>query len=250
MPWELSYVQMLSREGGTRNSVAGLAQDYLEVVGVSAGGEVEAVRESIRKEIGDEAFSVMPSLPGVGDEYRLISFIDDAIARRRRLVVRFPDSPEAHYQLGSFLGMVGKHTGVREFVDQGILECRIASGLCPQWDAPAVERGIILTNFGSHEEALHELERVGRELPERTPHWGFAMGYVLTELERFPEGLEHLEAVIEVRSDYALAYNCAARCAFMMSDGVKGRRYSKEAHRLGESEEYYSWQRGDFRVRR
>ena len=250
MPWELSYVQMLSREGGTRNSVAGLAQDYLEVVGVSAGGEVAAVRESIRKEMEDEAFSVMPSVSGVGDEYRFISFLDDAIARRRRLVERFPDSPEPHYQLGSFLGMVGKHTGVREFVDQGILECRIASGLCQQWDAPAVERGIILTNFGSHKEALHELAQAGRELPGPTPHWRFAMGYVLMELERFPEGLEQMEVVIGVRSDYALAYNYAARCSFMMGDGVKGRRYAKEAHRLGESEEYYAWQRGDYRVRR
>ena len=138
------------------------------------------------------------------------------------LEITIPNSPEAHYQLGSFLGMVGKHTGVRKFVEQGILECRIASGLCPQWDAPAVERGIILTNFGSHEEALHELEQAGRDLPERTPHCGFAMGYVQMELERFPEGLEHLEAVIGVRSDYALAYRYAARCAFMMGQGGEG----------------------------
>ena len=250
VPWELSYVQMLSREGGPRNSVAGLAQDYLDVVGVSAADEVAAVRESIRKEMGDEAFSMMPSGSGAENWHRLLSLFDDAIARRRRLVERFPDSPEAHYQLGSFLGMVGKHTDVRKFVDQGILECRIASGLCPQWDAPAVERGIILTNFGSHEEARQELEQARRELPERTPHWRFAMGYVLMELERFPEGLEHLEAVIGGRGDYALAYNYAARCAFMMGEGVKGRRYAKEAHRLGESEEYYAWERGDYRARR
>ena len=90
---------------------------------------------------------------------------------------------------------MGKHTGIRELVDQGLLECRIASGLCPAWDLPAVEWGIILTNFGAHQEALQELERVGRELPEPTPHWRFAVGYVLMELERFPEGLEHLEQV-------------------------------------------------------
>ena len=227
-----------------------LAQDYLEAVGVSADGEVAAVRESIRQEMGNEAFSVMPSVSGLGDEYRLASFFDDAIARRRRLVERFPDSPEAHYQLGSFLGMVGKHTRVREFVDQGLLECRIASGLCPQWDAPAVELGIILTNFGLHQEAYDELEQVGRLLPEPTPHWRFAMGYVLMELDRFSEGLEHLEAVISARSDYALAYNYAARCAFMIGDGVNGRRHAKEAHRLGESEEYDAWQRGDYRLHR
>ena len=55
-----------------------------------------------------------------------------------------------------------------------------------------------------------------------TPHWWFAMGFVLMELERFSEGLEHLEAVIELRSDYALAYNCAARCAFRMGGRGQG----------------------------
>ena len=95
-----------------------------------------------------------------------------------------------------------------------------------------------------------ELEQAGRELPETTPHWRFAMGYALMELERFSEGLQHLEAVIGLRSDYALAYNYAARCAFRAGDGVKGRRYAKEAHRLGKSEEYLAWQRGDYRVRR
>ena len=250
MPWELSYVQMLSQEGGSRFSAAGLAQDYLDVVGASSGKEAATVREAIKKDFGQEASSVMPSVSGAGDMDRLLSFFDEAVARRRRLVERFPDSPEAHFQLGSFLGMVGKHTRIREFVDQGLLECRIASGLCPNWDAPAVERGIILTNFRSHEEALQEIEQAGRELPELTPHWRFAMGYVLMELDRFTEGLEHLEVVIGARSDYALVYNYAARCAFMMNDGVKGRRYAKKAHRLGESEEYNAWQRGDYRARR
>ena len=146
--------------------------------------------------------------------------------------------------------MMGKCTGIRELVDPGLLECRIASGLCPAWDLPAVEWGIILTNFDAHQEALQELEQVGRELPEPTPHWRFAVGYVLMELERFPEGLEHLEQVVRVRSGHALAYNHAAHFAFMVSDGVKGRRYAKEAHRLGESEVYDAWQRGEYLSRR
>ena len=142
--------------------------------------------------------------------------------------------------------LVGKHTRIRELVDQGLLECRIASGLCPAWDLPAVERGIMLTNFGAHEEALHELEQVGRELPELTPHWRLVTGHVLMDLERFSESLEHLEEVVRVGFGHARAYNYAAHCAFEVGDGVKGRRYAKEAHRLGESKVYDAWQRGEY----
>ena len=169
---------------------------------------------------------------------------------RRRLAERFQSSPDAHFQLGSLLGRVGQRTGFREFVDEGLVECRIAFGLCPSWDAPGVEPGIILTNFGANQEALEELEQVGLDLPALTPHWHFASGYVLTELERFTEGLEHLERVIEARSDYALAYRYAAHCAFRSGDGVKGREYAKTARRLGDSTEFEAWQRGEYRVRR
>ena len=246
MPWELAYWEMLRSEGGSRMAAAGLAQDYLDVMGVQTSEEVVAVRESIRAELGEETSSFMPSGPALGPQHHRASFLDDAISRRRRLVERFPDSPEAHYQLGSCLGMLGKNTGIREFIDEGLFECWIASGLCPTWDAPAVERGVILTNFEDHKGALRELEQVGQELPELTPHWRFAMGYVLTMLERFSEGLEQLEGVIRTRPDYGLAYTYAARCAFGVGDKVKGRKYAKKARRLGYSSEYDAWRAGTY----
>ena len=250
MPWELAYGEMLRWEGSSRMAAAGLAQDYLDVMGVQTSEEVVAVRESIRAELGEEISSFMASGPALGFRHHPVSFLDDAISKRRRLVERFPDSPEAHYQLGSCLGMVGKHTGLREFIDEGLFECRIASGLCPAWAAPAVERGIILTNFEDHEGALRELEQVREELPDLTPHWRFVMGYVLTMLERFPEGLEQLEGVVGTSPDYGLAYTYAARCAFGMGDKVKGRKYAKKAQRLGDSSEYDAWRSGTYGDRR
>ena len=113
-----------------------------------------------------------------------------------------------------------------------------------------MERGIILTNFGAHQEAFDELEQVARELPELTLHWRFVTGYVLRELERFLEGLEHLEMLVRVRSDYALAYRYAAHCAFRVGNGVKGRDYAKRARRLGDPTQFEAWQRGDYRARR
>ena len=91
-------------------------------------------------------------------------------------------------------------------IDEGILECKIAAGLQPDWDAPAVEPGSILVNIGEREAALRELEQAERNLPEPTPHLRFVKGYVLMTLELYSEALACLEAVIEERPDFAPAY--------------------------------------------
>ena len=245
-PWELAYGEMLMQDGGERKGAAGLAQDLLDVVDEALKVEARAVGESIRSELGEE-FSFLNSQVLIsGNPRHPLAVLEEALSKRRSIVARFPDSPEAHSQLGSFLGLVAKVTGQRERAEEGILECRIASGLCPAWDLPAVERGIILTNMGDHNGALLELERAGEELPTPTPHWRFAMGCVLTELGRFLEGLEHLEGVIESRPDFALTYSYAARCAFGLGDKVKGRKYAKQARRLGEHLEYDAWRAGEY----
>ena len=249
-PWEIPFAMARTTEEGPKSSAAGLAQDYLEMVDGPDMARAITVREAVNRELSRYAVSLIPKGPLPIPEQHPLSALEDGIAVCRRLVERFPDSPEAHGQLGSFLGMVGQNTGMRRFVDEGLLECRIASGLCPGWDLPAVERGIMLANIGVHHEALLELEQVAQELPEPTPHWRFAIGYVLTKLERFSEGLEHLEEVIAVRSDYALAYRYAAHCAFKTGDSRKGAEYAKTARRLGEATEFVAWQRGDYRTQR
>ena len=249
-PWEFAYGEMLMAEGGSKMTAAGLAQDYLDVSGLPTSEEAVAVRMEIRAELGGEIASSLASDLTTGIQHHPVSLLEESISSRRRLVGRFPNSPEAHYQLGSWLGLVGKFTGQQEFISEGLVECQIASGLCPSWDAPAVERGLILTNFGDHRGALRELEQVGKELPELTPHWRFVMGYVLTTLERFPEGLEQLEAVIKVRPDFGLAYAYAARCAFGLRDKVRGREYAKKARLLGDSSEYDAWRTGAYGGRR
>ena len=91
---------------------------------------------------------------------------------------------------------------------------------------------------------------MGEELPKLTPHWLFAMGYVLTMLKRFTKGLERLERVMETRPDFALTYSYAARCAFEMGDKLKGRKYAKQARKLGEHLEYDAWRAGEYSGRR
>ena len=250
VPWEVTFSLAMKTEGNSKSSAAGLAQDYLDVVEESDRERALAVREAINGALVPQLDATIPRSPLPIPEVHPLSTWESGISLRRGLAERFPNSPEAHCHLGSYLGMVGKNTGIRKFIEEGLLECRIASWLCPGWDNPAVERGIILTNFGLHQEAYDELELVANELPELTPHWRLVMGYVLTELERFSEGLEHLEEVIRVRADYGLAYRYAARCAFMVGNGVKGRDYAKKARRFGDSTEFDAWERGDYRVGR
>ena len=249
--WDIAFGQALGTvENRPRASAAGLAQDYLDVVRGPDRARAEAAREVISAELNRNAATFTPRAPLTITELHPLHGMDGAVAVRRRLVERFPDDPDAHAHLGSFLGMLGKNTGIRKFVDEGLLECRIASGLCPAWDMPAVEQGIMLANIGAYQEAFEELERVAQDLPALTPHWRFAMGYVLAMLKRFPEGLEHLEEVIAFRPDYALAYRYAAHCAFNMGNSRKGAEYAKTAHRLGEPAEYVAWRRGKYRGKR
>ena len=242
-PWEFHFEHTAVKH--CERSAAGLSQDITDVAGSDAGLDPE-VSAAIRQDLLAEA-KQRESIPfNAGGPRFIFDLLQDGIARRRRLVHRFPQSPEAHYHLGSFLGMAGKHLRAREMVDEGIVECKIAAELLPKWDGPAVECGIMLGNIGEYDAALHDLESARLTLPEATPHLRYVTGYVLTMLERYSEALEHLEAVIEVRPDFASAYRYATRCAFELGDKTKGRRYAKAAGQLGEATEYMAWRDGAY----
>jgi tetratricopeptide (TPR) repeat protein len=131
-------------------------------------------------------------------------------------------------------------------VDEGLVECKIAAGLLPNWDGPAVECGIMLANIGEYEAALYELEQARATLPQSTPHLRFITGYVLTRLERYADALEHLETVTEIRPDFASAHRYAAHCAFKLGDKTTGARHAKAARQLGDFSEYMAWRDGAY----
>ncbi len=221
-------------------SAAGLAQDISDVTGVVTE-EDRHINEVLKREASWHAdLAIAP--PVDDDDFRIyLAKLQGCIDLRRRLVRRFPQNPLAHTHLGSFLGMVGKNVGRRSLIDEGVLECKIAAGLQPDWDNPAVEVGIILVNIGAGTAALRELEQVERTLPEPTPHLRFVKGYVLKTQERLNEALECLEAVIDARPDFAPAYDHAAHCAFKSGDRIKGLRYAKEARMRGMYAEHRAW---------
>ena len=247
-PWEIAFRRIAERYGGPR-SAAGLAQDISDVVDYDPGPDA-SISETIRRELRAQADSRHPLPEEGGDFHTYLQTLRDGISLRRNLTHRFPHNPEAHYILGSFLGMAAKHFNDRELVDEGVVECRIASGLLPEWDAPAVERGIILANVGDYTAALAELEKAEAALPQPTPHLRLVTGYVLSNLNRHTEALEQLEAVIAVKPNYAPAHSYAAQCAFELGDKTRGAFFAKEARRLGEFSEHSAWREGRYSSRR
>ena len=248
VPWDLTFESLAMMNMGSR-SAAGLAQDISDVTGASTE-EDQYINEALKREASWHSdFAIASTVDEESLQVHLAK-LQDSIDLRRKLAERFPGSPVAHYHMGSFLGMVGKNFADLKLIKEGILECQIAAGLQPDWDAPAVESGIILVNIGEGEGALLELELAESTLPRPTPHLRFVKGYVLMTLERFTDALECLEAVIDERPDFAPAYDHAAHCAFKSGDRIKGLRYAKEARMRGMYAKHRVWGDGVYSSRK
>lgn len=242
--WSIQFEKVAAQTGGGRTA-AGLSQDVTEVSNSrSIDGEISGYTDPAQEaisQLGTDTFDNEYWRIDANPLNSLVQNLNYGISRRRAIVRDFPTSPNAHAQLGSFLGMAGKWLGRRDLIDEGILECKIAANLLPDWDNPAVEPGIILINIGEYEEALQELMRAKESLPEETPHLMVNMGYALMMLSKHQEALESFETALSASPNYAIALLHAANCAFALGDRRKGIRYAKKARRFGEPAAYKEW---------
>ena len=245
---ELHLRRIAGGQTGGRTAV-GLAQDYFDVVAEPTGEDLEA-NEAIRTTLVGENNVVFPFRPEMTEVPNPFAVIDRSIRIRRGLVRRFPRSAEAHYQLGSMLGMMGWRVQNRAWVHEGITECRIAAGLEPRWDAPAVEPGVIMCNIEDWDGALRELEVAQVSLQRVTLHLRKVRGYALMNAGRLEEALVDYLAVVEVRPDFATAWGYAAHCAFSLGNPTEGLRYAKRARALGDPTTYLAWGSGAYGQRR
>ena len=242
-PWGLR-LQRVAVGRGAGPAAAGLARAAADVDGYRDGGgrdrrtapadrdAAAPLRDALGTALADPA-----AAPGTAAGLRRTA------ARLRAVARAHPESPQAHYEAGAFMGMAGRRLGSRELLDEGIRECRIAAALLPGWDAPAVEPAIVLANAGEFEAAGRELDRAEAWLGGTPPHLLLCRGYVRMETGRHGEALADLEAVLETGPDYALALGWASRCAFECGDDRKGRRLARRAMRRGEPDAYREWRR-------
>ena len=245
--WDPAFEEVAMLHAGQR-SASGLAQDISDVTGVFTE-ENRHIIEVLKQGLTRHADFTKASRVDDEDPRSRLAELQGRIDQRRRLAEYFPGNPLAHFQLGSFLGDLGIQFADRTLIDEGILECKIAAGLQPDWDAPAVEPASILVNFGEREAALRELEQAERNLPAPTAQLRFVKGYVLMTLELYSEGLACLEAAIEERPEFAPAYDLAAHSAFQSGDKTKGLRYAKEARMRGIYTEHRAWGSGAYSPR-
>ncbi len=242
--WNIQFERVAAQTGGGRMA-AGMAQDISDIsVSESTDDEKPGCVDTAQEAISQLIFEVTEATYNGVASGKLTSPVDmlNTVTVGLRAIVRdFPTSAVAHFQLGSHLGMAGKHLLRRDVIDEGIVECKIASGLLPNWDNPAVEPGIILIDIGEYEEALQELVRAKETLQEETPHLMVNMGYALMMLSRHQEALEHFENAFSTNPNYAIALLHAARCAFALGNKRKGIRYAKKARRFGEPAAYKEW---------
>ena len=245
---ELQLRHIAGNQSGGRTA-AGLAQDYFDVVVEPTPEDLEA-NEAIRTTLVGENNDVFPFRLEMSEVVSPFAAIERSIRIRRGLVRRFSRSAEAHYQLGSMLGMMGRRVRNRAWVDEGIMECRVAAGLEPRWDAPAVEPGVIMCNIGDWDGALRELEVAQGSLLGETPHLRNVRGYALMNAGHLEEALTDYVAVVEVRPEFATAWGYAAHCAFSLGNPTEGLRYAKRARSLGDPTAYVAWGEGAYGQRR
>ena len=117
-PWEFHFE--LASAAHSLSSAAGLSQDILDVMDNVAELDLHALI-TIRRELRAEASYQNSIQTGEGVPHFVIDMLQEGINRRRNLVRRFPHSPEAYYQLGSFLVL-------QPHIDGGIVQSSLVMG--------------------------------------------------------------------------------------------------------------------------
>lgn len=160
---------------------------------------------------------------------------DKAESQFRRVIISNPKSAEAHLNLGVYLGISSL---TRLQIEEGFQECCKAAELQPTWDLPRIQAANVLLRTGNYPGALDYLERTSTQITSLSPRLAYAIGFARTMNNDFDGALSMFEKAMELKPDYALAFDNAAYCAFHQKNTIKGRRYAKSARQFGISTTY------------
>ncbi len=150
----------------------------------------------------------------------------EALGHHQRLVHQDPESEMYRFWLGCSLAAVGRP-------DEGIIECRIACSLKPDWSLPATEVAIILGNAGRYEDALESIKLTAEQY-EVDGHMAYAYGYILLRLDRLSEAAQWFRRVLDENDAHPEALANLAHCLLLTGERREGRKFAKLAFHAGE----------------
>jgi tetratricopeptide (TPR) repeat protein len=122
----------------------------------------------------------------------------DALAAARQLVVRFPDYPEAHNNLGSALVRLGHCEEALAYYNKAI-------ALRPDYDEAYYNHGVAMQSLGRYKEAASSYRRTIELQPDYVEAYN-QLGAALASLERFDEALASYDHAIELDPEYEEAF--------------------------------------------
>jgi Tfp pilus assembly protein PilF len=148
----------------------------------------------------------------------------------REAVELSPENARDRLNLGVFLGLHGSHP---THFEEGYQHCIEAINLQPTWELPWIETANIILHIGDAARALKLLNdsAVYIKRPSIRLIYTRAFGKMINN--EFGEAMELFEKAIQMKPDFAPAFENAAFCAFRSGDKIKGNRYAKSARRLG-----------------
>ena len=153
----------------------------------------------------------------------------------RNSVELTPDSARDHLNLGVFLGL---HGYLPTHFEEGYQHCIEAIECQPKWELPWIETANILLHIGDAARALKLLDDATVYIKHPSTRLIYTRAFAKMMNNEFEEALELFEKAIQMKPDFAPAFENAAFCAFRSGDKIKGNRYAKTARRLGISTTY------------
>jgi len=148
----------------------------------------------------------------------------------RKAVELSPDNARDHLNLGVFLGL---HGYLPTHFEEGYQHCIEAINLQPTWELPWIETANILLHIGDATRALNLLNDSAVYIKRPSIRLIYTKAFGKMMNNEYEEALELFEKTIQMKPDFAPAFENAAFCAFRSGDKIKGNRYAKSARRLG-----------------
>ena len=256
-PWDQRLTNVLRNLGALDEAVqrtheyTGIPKEFIEVnleaaLRISQSGQTssraqeiteleeiaELIEDDVPELIAEQQMRLAIQARDSGDFVTAVDLLREAVAHE-------PDSSWYHFHLGGALGELG-------VVEEGILECQIATQLDDSWELPKVEVGIILLNADRPDEAREHLEAIALNDEDPSSHLALNLGVARRRTGDHEGALQMLEIAIAKSPDNGMALDNAAHCAFVTGNPKWGRSLVKRARNLGYDETYQAWREGKY----